>query len=113
VIPRIADHRIAGARKVLFCGAGDRGIERREYKIAIERGIEALDDQISRGFGNRCVEMPARGFRIGFAGGALGRGNFGELKPRVIGEEFYEALADEPSGAENACAPLPRRVSWQ
>jgi hypothetical protein len=62
--------------------------------------------------------MPARSFRIGFAGGALGRGNFGELEPRMIGEEFYKPLSDEPSGAENAGAPFPRsaragRVSWQ
>jgi hypothetical protein len=51
--------------------------------------------------------MPAGGLGVGFAGGSLGCGDFGQLKPWMIGEKFHEALADQAGCTENARAPFP------
>jgi len=44
VIARIADDGIAGASKILLGRASDGSIERGEYEVAVERGIETFDD---------------------------------------------------------------------
>ena len=54
--------------------------------------------------------MPARGLGVRLARGTFGCGDFGQLKPRMIGEQFHEALTDEAGGAENAGAPLSLRA---
>src|SRR5713226_468148 len=110
VIARIADDWIAGAGEVLFREAGDGSIERGENKVAVERGIETLDDEAAGGFGNWRVEMPANGFGVSLAEGALGGGDFGKVKPRVITEHLNEALADHSCGAEDSCFPLFSRL---
>jgi hypothetical protein len=46
--------------------------------------------------------MPASGFGVSLAGGALGSGNFGQLKPGMIGKQAHQALADDAGGAEDA-----------
>src|SRR5216684_2032165 len=84
VIGRIADDGISSAGEILFGGAGDGRIERGENKVAVERGIETLDDEATRGFGDRRVEMPANGFGVGLAGRTLGGGDFGEVEPGMI-----------------------------
>jgi len=106
VIARIADDGIAGAGEILFGRAGDGRIEGGKNEVAIERGIETFHDEIARGCGNRSFEMPVNGFGVRFAGGTLGGGDFGELKPGMIREEMNEALADHAGGAEDAGANL-------
>ena len=50
VILGIADDGIAGAGEIFFGGARDGRIERGENEVALERGIETLDDEVaSRG----------------------------------------------------------------
>jgi hypothetical protein len=44
------------------------------------------------------------GFGVRLAGGTLGGGYFGELKPGMIRKEMDETLADHAGGAENAGA---------
>src|SRR5882762_2889517 len=102
VIPAIADDRIAGASEILFGGAGDRRIERGENEVAVERGVETFDDEIASHFGNGCAEVPANGLGVGFAGGTLGSGDFGEFEPGVTGEQAYETLTDDSRRAQNA-----------
>ncbi len=50
--------------------------------------------------------MPADGFGVGLAGGALGGGNLGEFKPRMMAEHLNEALADDTCGAEDSSLPF-------
>src|SRR6266571_5123362 len=106
VIPRVADDGIAGAGEIFFGGAGDRRIERGENEVAIEIGLEPLDDESAGGLGDRRFEMPLDGFGVGFAGRTLGGSDFGEGKPRMIGQQIHEALADDARGAQDASAPL-------
>src|SRR5882724_9015405 len=113
VIARIADAGIAGAGEILFGRAGDGRIEGRENEVAIERGIETFDDEIARGCGNRSFEMPVNGFGVRLAGGTLGGGDFGELKPGMIREEMDEALADHAGGAEDASAKFFSAASYR
>jgi hypothetical protein len=104
MIARIADDGITGAGEIFFGRAGDGGIKSGENEVAIERGIEAFDDEIARVCGNRSFEMPVNGLGVRLAGGTLRGGDFGELKPGMIRKEMNEALADHAGGAENAGA---------
>jgi hypothetical protein len=117
MITRIADDGITSASEILLGRAGDRRIEGGKNEIAIQRGIEAFDDEIARGWGNRRFEMPAHGFGVRLAGGTLGGGNFSELKPGMIREEMHEALADHAGGAEDTSAKFssiaPERSSGE
>ena len=100
----IADHGIAGAGELLFGRTGHGRIESGENEIAIERGIEVFDDEVSGSCWNGRVEMPLHSLRIFFPGGTLGSSNFGQLKPRMIGEQLDETLPDRAGGPENASA---------
>src|SRR5450432_925201 len=102
----VADYRVASAGEVFFRFAGDGRIQRGEDEIAIERRFETFDDQVARIFRNGRIEVPAGGFGVTFAGRAFGGRDFGELEPRVIGEDFYDALTDQSGGAQHACAPF-------
>src|SRR5216683_3783341 len=106
VIPRVADDGIAGAGEIFFGGAGNRRIERGENEVAIEIGFEPLDDESAGGIGDRRFEMPLDRFSVGPAGRTLGGSDFGEGKPRMIGQQIHEALADDARGAQDAGAPL-------
>src|SRR5207249_246242 len=94
VITRIADDGVASASEILLGRACDGRIERGQDEVAVESGIETLDDEIAGGFGDRRVEMPSNGFGVGLAEGALGGGNLGKFKPGMIAEHLNEALAD-------------------
>jgi len=106
MVSRVANDGIASASEILFGGTRDGRIERRENEVAVEREVEAFDDEIPSDFWNERVKMPANGFRVGLAGRTLGGGNFGELEPWVVGEQVYETLTDDTGGTEYAGAPL-------
>jgi hypothetical protein len=105
VIARIADDGIAGASKILLGRASDGRIESGKDEVAVERRVETLDDEIARGLGDGRVEMPANGFGVGLAGGALGGGDFAKVKPGMIAEHLNEALADDTCSAQDSCLP--------
>src|ERR1700687_1621539 len=50
--------------------------------------------------------MPAHGLRVGLTGGTFRDGDFGQFEPRMIGEHFYQTLADNSGGAEDAGFPF-------
>jgi len=106
VIARIADDGIAGASKILLGRASDGRIESGKDEVAVERRVETLDDEIARGPGDGRVEMPANGFGVSPAGGTLGRGDFGEVKPGMVAEHLNKALADDTCGAEDSGLPF-------
>src|SRR6266851_6472389 len=106
VIARIADDGIAGASEILFGGTGDGRIKRGENEVAVEGGVETLDDEAAGRFRNGRVQMPASGFSVGLAGRTLGGGNFGKVKPGMSAEHLNEALADDTGGAEDSCFPF-------
>jgi len=113
MIARIADDGITGASEIFLGRARDGRIERGKNEVAIERGIETFDDQIARDCGNWSFEMPVNGFGVRFAGGTLGGGDFGELKPGMIREEMNEALADHAGGTEDTGANLFSIASYR
>ncbi len=95
VISGIAHHRISRTSELFFGCPCDRGIERGEYEVTLERGIEALHDQFAHSLGNGRIEMPADRLGVRFTRGALRSGDFREFKPRVIGKQVHDALANE------------------
>ena len=104
---RVAHHGIAGARKGLFDGPGHQGIKRGKDEVTIERRRGVLHDEAVGGLRDGAGEVPAHGVGIAIAGGALRRGNFGELEPGMLSEKMDEALADNAGGAEDSGAPAP------
>src|SRR5260370_10289452 len=109
VIPGIADDGIARAGEILFGGASDGRIERRKNEVAVEREVEAFNDEAARGIGNRRVEVPANGFGVSSTRRTLGGGNFGKVKPRMIAEHLNETLADNACSAKDSRPPLVLR----
>src|SRR5256885_9013350 len=106
VIPAIADHGVTRASEILLSGARDGRIERGEDKVAIEGGVETFDHEMASHFGDGRVEMPANGWGVGLAGGALGGGNFGELEPGMTGQQTNETLTNDTGRAEDASPHL-------
>ena len=112
VILRIADDGIAGAREFFFGWAGDARIERGENEIAVECWLESFarrDFALACGIGVSRCQRAASAYVFRRAFRSCDRGEF---KPRMICEQFYEALTDETGRAENAGAPFedPRGV---
>jgi hypothetical protein len=77
VIFGVADDGIARAGEVFFGVTCDTRIEGGENKVALEAGVEAFDDEIARVSRDCGVQVPAHGFGVRLAGGALGGGYFG------------------------------------
>jgi hypothetical protein len=87
MILRVADDGIAGASEILFGGAGDGGIESGEDEVTIQGWLETFNNEIGCGSGDGFVEMPPHGFAVFPSGRPFGRGDFGEFKPGMAGEE--------------------------
>ena len=65
-------------------------------------GVAGADSHLGHSRGNRCLQFPARGFRIGTALGAVRGRQPRDFKPGMMLQHLHKALPDNAGSAQNS-----------
>ena len=101
VIARIAAHNVAGGREVSFDCAGSFSRQRAENNLGCAARCAIEQAHIAQVRRHVAAQIPFAGIGVTFAGAALGRVEFCDLKPGMPLKHLYKSLSHGASCAQD------------